>query len=483
MDWILTGIIVYVFIILRVCLHIIYNTGSTTKAFAYVLISIFIPVVGIGIYFSVGLNYRKRKLYSKKIFTDERLLRYLRNRIIIESEKAWNTDEHEVQRHKKLARFLLKDSMTPLSGKNEVKLLLNGEQKFPEVMEAIKNAQHHIHIEYYIYEDDQIGNQLKDLLIQKAKEGVTVRLIYDDFGSRSIRKTLAPELRAAGVQAYPFYEVIFVYLANRLNYRNHRKIIVIDGCIGFVGGINVSDRYINQSKKKNKLYWRDTHIKIVGPGTYYLQYLFICDWNFCSGEQLEPQKDFFCTKPVNKGKAIVQIAASGPDSDSPSIMLALIQAISVAEEELLITTPYFIPGNSIIEAIKVASMSGIDVKLLVPDQSDSYLVNAAARSYYGDLMDAGVDIYLYKKGFIHAKTIVSDGQLAIVGTANMDQRSFTLNFEVTGMIYDEETAGELRKAFYNDIKNAEKIDPEIWNNRTRLEQLPEKVMRLFSPLL
>ena len=483
MDWILAGILLYVIVVLRVCLHIIYHTNSTAKAFAYVLISIFIPVIGILIYLSVGLNYRKNKLYSKKIYTDDRMLERLREQITLESEKTWSTDEPEVQKHKKLARFLLNDSMSPLSGHNEVKLLINGEQKFAEAFEAIRNAKRHIHIEYCIYEDDEIGNQLKDLLIQKAREGVIVRLIYDDFGSRSIRKSIVPELRAAGVQAYPFYEVVFIYLANRINYRNHRKIIVVDGCIGFVGGINISDRYINKSSEKKKLYWRDTHVRIEGPGIYYLQYLFICDWNFCSQEQLEPQGDFFCLKPINDGNSIVQMAASGPDSDSPSIMLALIQAMGVAEEELLITTPYFIPAASVVEAIKVASMSGVDVKLLVPYKSDSYLVNAAARSYYSELLDAGVEIYLYKKGFIHAKTIVSDTQLSIVGTANMDLRSFAFNFEVTAMIYDNKVAKQLRDAFYNDIKDAEMIDQKTWDSRGKWEQLPEKIMRLFSPLL
>ena len=408
MNWILPTVISYIIIVIVVSLHIIYDTPSTAKALAYVLVVMFLPVIGIAIYYTVGLNYRKEKLYSKKIVRDKTALEDLRKRITLETEKAWDTKEPAIQKHKKLALYLLNDGLSPLLGGNEVKLLINGENKFPEVLETLKNAKHHIHIEYYIFENDEIGNQIKDILIQKAQEGVEVRFIYDDFGSRSIRNKFADELIAGGVQAFPFYKIIFIIFANRVNYRDHRKIIIVDGCIGFVGGINVSDRYIN---KPGQLFWRDTHVKITGPGTYYLQYLFICDWNFCSGKHLKLERDFFCTEPVTNGKAVVQIAASGPDSDVPTLMFSMVQTIGLAEKELLITSPYFIPGESILNALHVAAMSGVKVKLLVPDKSDSALVNAAARSYYNEILEAGVEIYLYQKGFVHAKTLVSDGQL------------------------------------------------------------------------
>ena len=479
--WELLADIVYVLVIIGVCLHIIYNISSVDKALAYVLVTIFVPVIGIIIYFSLGTNYRKKKLYSKKLVRDKTALEDLRKRITLESEKAWDTKEPAIQKHKKLALYLLNDGMSPLSGGNEVKLLINGENKFPEVIEALKSAKHHIHIEYYIFEDGEIAEQIKDILVQKVKEGVAVRFIYDDFGSRSIRRKFVDELTEAGVQAFPFYKILFILFANRVNYRDHRKIIIVDGCTGFVGGINVSDRYINN--KPGQLYWRDTHVKIVGPGVYYLQYLFICDWNFCAGKKLKLERDFFCTKPTTHGKAVVQIAASGPDSDVPTLMFSMVQTIGLAEKELLITTPYFIPGQSIMNALHVSAMSGVKVKLLVPDKSDSALVNAAARSYYGELLAAGVEIYLYQKGFVHAKTMVSDGQLAIIGTANMDHRSYELNFEVNSMIYDTDVAGQLRDVFYDDIKHAKKINPNSWKKRPLYKQLPESFVRLLSPLL
>ena len=482
MNWYITGAVIYVIIAIVVCLRILYDTVSTSKTFAYLLITLLLPGIGMIIYFAVGANYRKNKLYSKKIATDNKLLQEIRKTILLESEKSWDAGDAEVSSHKKLARLLLKDN-SPLSGGNEVKLLLNGEHKFPEVIAALKTARHHIHIEYYIYENDNIGNQIKDILIQKAAEGVQVRFIYDDFGSRSIRHSIVPELVAGGVEAYPFYKIWFIALSNRTNYRNHRKIIVIDGCIGFVGGINVSDRYINDAKNDNPVFWRDTHVRINGPGVFYLQYLFICDWNFSSGQHLKVLPEFFCNTPSKKGHAVVQMAASGPDSETPTIMLSLMETIGMAQEEILITSPYFIPGETILDAINMATLSGVTVKLLVPEKSDSFIVNSAARSYYNAILDCGAEIYLYKKGFVHAKTMVADGQLAIIGTANMDHRSFELNFEVNCMVYDKKIAEQLRDAFQNDLKHAVRINPKAWKKRSLFKQLPEKLFRLFSPLL
>ncbi len=484
MDWILIGEVLYGLITGAVCLRIIYDTSTTSKTLAYLLMTIFLPIAGMIIYFCVGTNYRKRKLYSKKITEDELLLKEIRKRIYRKSEGVLAQDIAEVDKYKKLVRLLLNSSLSQLSEGNQVTLLLNGEQKFPEVLEALKQARHHIHIEYYIFEDEQIGNQIKDILIQKAKEGVQVRLIYDDFGSRSIRKHLVPELLEAGVMCYPFYRILFIALANRINYRNHRKIIIIDGTTAFTGGINVSDRYINSPENTKQLFWRDTHMKIVGEGVYYLQYLFVCDWNFCADEVLIPERDFFAPPPAFQGKgAVVQIAASGPDSDNPTILFSLLEAISTAEEEILITTPYFIPGESLLDALTVSALSGVKVKLLVPETSDSWTVDFAARSYYGDLLAAGIEIYRYTKGFIHAKTLVSDGQLSIIGTANMDHRSFELNFEVNSIVYDAGFGAKLREVFYQDLQDALQIDAQEWAQRSFYKEFPEKVARLMSPLL
>jgi cardiolipin synthase len=375
--------------------------------------------------------------------------------------------------------------MSPLTPGNTARLLINGEEKFPAVMEALEEAKDHIHMEYYIYENDKIGQSIEEILIRKAKQGVSVKFIYDDFGSRGIRKNIAIRLRNAGVDVYPFYKIPFLRKVNHINYRNHRKIIVIDGKKAFVGGINVSDKYINEPTTANKLFWRDTHLMLEGPGVFYLQYLFICDWNFCSGKALENSKHYFPDVYRNNppGDKIIQIAASGPDSVNPTILYSLLYAVYQAQEEILITTPYFIPDQSLMDALIVAALAGVSVQLLVPEKSDSRLVQFAACSYYADLLAAGVKIFLYQDGFVHAKTLVVDRKIAFIGTANMDLRSFDLNFEVNAIVYDGELATSLANVFVADIKDAVLLEKTAWLNRSMGRIFLEKIARLVSPLL
>ena len=483
-HWLLIYEIAYIIILILVCLRIIYDTRSTTKTLAYLLFAIFVPFAGMMFYFLFGINYRNKKLYSKKLFENEDLAKKLKEDLYKYSKQTFNESDATIQSSKELAYMLVKDTNSPLTANNSVKILVNGENKFPEVLDALSKAKNHIHIEYYIYEDDEIGRAIEKLLIQKSKEGVTVRFIYDDFGSRSIRRNLVRRLKSNGVKAFPFLKIYFIAFANRLNYRNHRKIIVVDGITAFVGGINVSDRYINKVDDK-KLFWRDTHLRIDGPGVQYLQYLFLCDWNFCANARLQPDEIFFPRKNASliHSNKVVQIAASGPDSETPTILFSILQAINLATEEILITSPYFIPGESLLDALIIASLGGVSVKLLVPGISDSFLVNFAARSYYNDLLKAGVEIYQYTKGFVHAKTLVADKKIAIVGTANMDFRSFDLNFEVNAIVYDSETAKELTAVFYEDLKDAERINEAAWNARPVYKKMLEKTARLVSPML
>ncbi|MFD2824071.1 cardiolipin synthase [Lacinutrix iliipiscaria] len=485
MNWILLAQVIYIPLLILVCLRVIYDTQDITKTLAYLLLVIFLPILGVIIYFSFGVNFRKRKIYKKKLIDNEQLEKQMESALIKYSNNVLLDSDSSVKSNKKLVNLVLNENISPLTNKNDVKLLINGEEKFPEVFKAIESATDHIHIEYYIFEDDTIGTRFVELLIKKANEGVKVRFIYDDFGSRSIRKKLIPKLKAAGVETSPFYEIKFFLLASRINYRNHRKIIIIDAKIAFVGGVNVSDKYINKKEFKSKLYWRDTHLKIEGPAIWYLQFLFLCDWNFCAEANVLPSDQLFLPKEKfnTKQDKILQITASGPDSDVPTILFALLQAINLAKKEVLITTPYFIPGESILNALIISAKSGVSIKLLVPGISDSKLVNYAARSYYSDLMSAGVEIYKYQKGFVHAKTLVIDNEIAIVGTANMDIRSFELNFEVNAIVYDKVVADELKTAFFEDLNHSEKIDLETWKNRPQHKQFFEKIARLFSPML
>ncbi|MGY3053397.1 cardiolipin synthase [Pedobacter sp. UYEF25] len=483
MNWILILELLYVVFIIAVCLRIVFDTDDVTKTLGYLLVVIFLPIIGVFIYFSFGINYRKNKLYTKKIILDKK-----QRKLLLQKLQAYSTENLKQlsagSNYQHLAKMLFKTDQSPLTCNNEALLLINGEDTFPEIMKELKLAQHHIHVEYYIYEDDHIGNEIADILIHKAQLGVQVRFIYDDFGSSSIRKHLVKRLRRGGVKAYPFYKIKLVPLANRLNYRNHRKIIVIDGTTSFIGGINISDRYTNDTIG-NTYYWRDTHLKLFGPVTSLLQHIFIGDWNFCAAETLPIEKDYFpMFDPLpHKGNKLVQIASSGPDSNHPTIYYAIVKAISSAKKEVLLTSPYFIPGDTILDAIIMAALSGVKIKLLLPGISDSLFVNAASRSYFSALLTAGVEIYLYQKGFVHAKTLVADRYLSIVGTANLDYRSFDLNFEVNAILYDYEIGAQLARAFEKDIQDAEIINVDRWLKRPKRKQLSEKIIRLVSPLL
>lgn len=483
-HWSTLLLAIYYLIVFAVCCIVIYNTKSPAKASAYLLLVTFLPVAGIFVYFSFGFNYRKREIYSKKIIRDDNLLHQVIRAINDNSIKILNENSAVFGNFDRVARMILKNENSLVSDNNKIDLLINGEQKFPRLKEDLQQAKHNIHLEYYIYEDDIIGNEIAAILIQKAAEGVNVRFVYDAFGSSGIKK-LAGRLRANGVEVYPFYKIIFSLLANRVNNRNHRKIVVIDGRIGYVGGINISDKYSNERRLENDLYWRDMSIRIEGTGVYNLQYTFLSDWNFASGQSLQPEEAFFPAglNRENFGDKIVQTVVSGADSKIPSIMLSMAQCIAISRKEVFLTSPYFIPDETILNAIKVASLSGVDVKVLVPGISDSRIVNAASSSYYKELLESGVEVYRYQKGFVHAKTMVCDSQLSMVGSANMDFRSFDLNFEANAIIYDPELSGVLREQFLKDLEDAEKIDPYQWRRRSKMEKFKERLVRLAAPLM
>lgn len=472
---------IYVVFIVLISLNIVFYTETPSKALGYLILVISFPVVGVVIYLSVGLNYRKRGLYLKKLEIDELEFPKLEQKVQVSSQEALLRNSDSIGHFHHLANF--SKSKRLISDNNSASLLINGENKFPDVIESLKNAKHHIHIEYYIYENDEIGKQLAQVLMDKAKEGVEVRFIYDDYGGRDIRKNIVQELIESGVEAHPFYKISLIMLANRLNYRNHRKIIIIDGTVGYVGGINVSDKYINSNN--DQLFWRDTHLKIIGSSVINLQFTFLTDWNFCANQKIPFSNDYFPFEDLHKyyGNQLIQVVSSGPDSNYPNIKYALIQAIVAAKREVCITTPYFIPDRSFLDAIYIAALSGVDVKLLLPRKSDSFVVNTTTQSYFEELLKAGVKIYTYTKGFVHAKTMVCDKKIAIIGTANLDNRSFDLNFEINAIVYDEKIANELTGIFEDDLKYSKQIVLEEWKRRPFYKKLLERVFNLFSSLM
>ncbi len=477
MPWYL--IIVYILVVITVAVIII-NTNSSSKALAYLMLIGLLPIAGIIIYFSVGINYRKRKLYKKKLEIDK-------HKYPLFEEKYKSFSQHLLTNNKEVFRgfYSLANSHASslLNCCHDVELLINGEEKFPRLLADLQNAKTFIHLEYYIFENDETGNAVAEILIAKAKQGLAVRFIYDDFGSAGLNSSFINKLKNSGVEAAPFYKIKWWLFANRINYRNHRKIVVIDGLVGYIGGINISDKY-NNANKKNSLFWRDTSVRLEGLAAANLQYIFLVDWNFCAGQNLAFSEGLFPYKEnINTQKHLVQTVFSGPDSDYPNILFAMVQAICLCKKELLVTTPYFIPPATFMDAIKIAKLSGVEVKLLVPGISDSKLVNAISNSYYGELLEIGVEIYKYQKGFVHAKTMVCDDEVAFVGTTNLDHRSFELNFEVHEIIYDKTIASQLKAAFNNDILSSLQIDKVKWDSRSRATIFIERVLRLLSPLI
>jgi cardiolipin synthase len=479
------GTVFYVLFAIAVCIAILMNARSGSKALAYITLIVLVPILGILFYLSFGINYRKAKIYTRKILEDDRLSNLVQQ--ILEQQFREVSLEHkgDLDYFYPLAKMVQEDARNFFSDDNQIDLLINGEQKFERLIKDLENAKEHIHMQYYIYENDEIGNQIADVLIRKHKEGVAVRFIYDDFGASSIRKTIVRRLRDAGVPCYPFYKIRLIFLANRLNYRNHRKIVIIDKLIGYVGGINVADKYINRPGSQQ--YWRDTHLRIEGMSTLSLQMVFLSDWQFCTDQDIENIGDYFPRRLSEEDQSgsdkVVQIIASGPDSKYPSILFAINRAILLSKKKVWLTTPYFIPDETLTDALIMASLSGIDVKLLVPMDSDSAFVNTCASSHYEEMLEAGVEIYRYKKGFVHAKTMVCDDKIAFVGTANLDQRSFDLNFEVNAIVYNRDVAHQLTQAFLKDLEDAEEIVYEEWLARPRWKRLIERVLYLFSPLM
>lgn len=459
--------------------RILLENKNPLKTQSYLLLMVLLPVIGMLIYLFFGVNYRKQKLYSRKGFTDQKIIQ----RWIKDYDNLLNQSTEDVQEYlnekAKLPFLFWRNNFSSMSSNNLVKIFRNGEQKFPVLLKALRSAKHHIHIEYYIFDEDEIGQQVMDILIERAKVGVEVRMIVDALGSNIHHKSIK-KLKTNGVAFHEYHPVYFSSLANRVNYRDHRKIVVIDGVIGFVGGINIADRYIN--KGKSDLYWRDTHCKIEGEAVYSLQVLFILNWYFVSKSLIQPGMDYF---PImqKRGEVLTSIISSDPDSDNPNLMEGYFSMINTAREEILIITPYFIPNESVLTALKTCAKGGVKVKLLMPADPDSLFVHSASLTYMGELLRNDIEVYMYNKGMIHAKVMIIDEELSTIGTANMDYRSFDNNAEVNAVFFDQDIAKELKEQYLEDLDNASRLDYLAWKKRPLRIKLIGSIGRLVAPLL
>lgn len=470
----------YIIFVIIVILLIIHDKRDPVKALAWITVVALLPVVGFILYIMFGRNHRKEKIFNRKEVEDIELqLETLSARQIYELNNRSFQQRKEILQNKDIITLLLNNNKSLLTARNKVRILNNGAETFDAIKRELLKAKSFIHLEYYIFEKDKVGREIANILMQKAREGVEVRFIYDDVGSWGLSTKFIYKMRKAGVKIHCFMPVVFPWLTSKINYRNHRKIIVIDGEVGFTGGINIAKRYLVGTKHG---IWRDTHLMIEGEAVTSLQITFVTDWNFVSGEKLSDADKYVPDTTVDI-ETPVQIATSGPDTDWASIMQAFFAAITKAKDHIFISTPYFLPNQAILTAIKVASLSGIDVRIMIPYYSDSKIVHWATRSYISELLDAKVKIYLYKKGFNHSKLIMIDGMFSSVGTANMDIRSFEDNFEITAILYDKNITKELEDLFLKDLEDSEYVSKKDWERRPGIYNLSEAFARLFSPLL
>ncbi len=477
LPYILLG---YAISILVVVILIVLENRSPLKTISWVLVLLLLPGMGFILYIFFGQNFRKEKIIARKGLRNHHQLNYLAHSQIKQLADGVFGDKEITREPTGIVRLLLNSSSAIVTTGNEVTFLNNGQEKFDALLKALADAKHFIHLEYYIFSEDKIGNQVKEILKEKAVLGVEVRLIVDDVGSWELKKPFFNELREAGIEVYPFLEVRFPLLTSRVNYRNHRKIVVIDGHVGFIGGYNVADRYKDGDASTYGI-WRDTHIMIEGDAVNSLQSTFLIDWYFVSQIELTESR-YFPPTGVRGDKAI-QIVGSGPDSDWPGIMMGIFHILVSARDYVYIETPYFMPSEGVLLALKVSALSGVDVRIIIPGKSDAFITMMCSRSYIRELLEAGVQVYFYRKGFLHSKTIVADDKIGIVGSANMDFRSFEQNFEATAFIYDKEASCEMKKAFFRDQADSEIILLPEWVDRPYIEKVKESFARLFSPLL
>ena len=455
--------------LIGILIYIIAENGHPVHTLAWVVAITFLPFVGLILYFLVGHRPRSRRLIE-----DEELRKL----------KALTSDRHQAfivpapERYNGLATMM--ESMNqafPMTG-NAVKTYQDFNPMLDDLVADLEAARDHIHFEFFKFEDDPAGRRVADVLMRKAREGVAVRVQYDDLANLR-RKRFFRELRAAGVQVMPFLALRLPFVSQNINFRNHRKIVVIDGKTGYLGGMNIAERY---GKGLSWGPWRDTHLRVEGPSVAELQTSFLCDWRFSSGELLaEPRYYPACEKA---GDTLMQIISSGPMDDWFVAMQGFVRLVSNAREYVYIQSPYFIPTAPVMIAFKNAALAGVDVRVMIPWRGDrGSLVSLASKSYVSEALQAGVKICFYRKGFLHAKTVVSDDAFVTVGSTNVDVRSYTLDFEINAYLYDRPAALALKEAFLRDQADCETPDLAAWAARSRFERFKESFARLLSPLL
>lgn len=466
---------------------IIYQKSDPVKSLSWIIVILLLPYIGLVLYLLFGQNFRKSKLFNRKGVRDERVRRIIANKQLKQIKSDSTFLPQSLRKFEKLINLNLKSSRSILGVNTSIELYFTGKDALEAMYESIEKATKHIHLQSYIIEDDTIGNRFKNILIKKAKEGVEVRVIYDDVGCWGLSSEYKNDMLLNGVELLSFSPARFITPISKVNYRNHRKILVIDGLIGFLGGVNLADRYYSGGNFQE---WRDTHMKLSGESVAALQSSFLLDRYFIMNQQFKRRKKYYPI-PVkedfdieNSNEHIYsQIITSGPDSDWAGIMQCYFTAITYAKKEIFIVTPYFTPNESILNAMKTAAMGGVEVSLMLSEKSDTSIAHWCTMSYATELLEAGVKVYLFKKGFIHSKVISIDGDFCIIGSANMDNRSLEHNFEITAIIYNSKFAKEVEEQFRKDQTECRTLASSKWARRSVKNQMKEALARLLSPLI
>ena len=474
MDWKVILFGVYQVIVILTIIHVVLDNRQPAKTMAWALVIWFVPVVGIVFYLFFGVNTRKERLIS------QRSLDMLSKRSMLEFVEQ--RDLRLPEEYKPIIDLFVSENFSlPFKG-SEVKIHTDGYSFFHALLKEIASAKDHIHLDMYIFEDDALGNMVRDALVAKTREGVEVRLIYDDVGCWNVSNRFFERMREEGIEVAPFLPVRFPSFTSKVNYRNHRKMIVIDGRTGFIGGMNIALRYVKGTKRQP---WRDTMLQITGSGVYSLQRAFLVDWYFVDRNLISNRKYYpHPSEESSHNESLLQIVTSGPDTPYPEIMQGYVRMILAAKKYIYIETPYFLPTDPVLFALKTAAAGGVDVRILVPLRSDTKFVEWAGRSYLREMVKAGVSVSYYKTGFLHSKMIVCDDAICSCGSTNVDFRSFENNFESNAFIYDTKVAIAMRDIFLEDTSQSllftdmpQRVKPNI------LKRLVESLVRLMSPLM
>ena len=462
--------LVYLAVILFTIVIVLLDNRNPVKTMAWILVLVFLPVVGLAFYFFFGRNTRKERLISKKGFSR------LSKRPMAEYQAQEALGDF-TGRNQLIHFFHRVSNALPFEG-NDVQVFTDGYSMYQELFRRIAKAKHHIHLEFYIFENDAVGRLLRDLLIDKAREGVSVRLLYDDVGCWDVNPMFYDEMLCEGIEVRSFLKVRFPQFTSKVNYRNHRKLAIIDGKVGFIGGMNIALRYL---KGVPWGVWRDTHICLKGKAVYGIQTAFLTDW-FAVDRTLLTSAQYF-PKMDSVGTSVAQIVTSDPVGEWHDIMLGLVKAISCAQRYIYVETPYFLPTEQVMAAFQTAALSGVDVRLMIPKKADAFITHKGTMSYLDELMKSGVKVYFYRAGFLHSKLWVADDEWASVGSTNLDFRSFEHNFEANAFFYDEKTVCTLKEIFLEDMKKCMTLSQKIWDKRSFKNKIVESVVRLLAPLL